>query len=486
MKRRTLIPLAAGLLAASTFCGFTATAQTPALAELLEKGIYAEETKGDLDGAIALYQQLVNDAKANQRLAAQAQFRLASCLLKKNRNAEAAAAFEKLIKEFPAEKELIAKAREHVPGDLVLGPVPWADGEEMQLAIKVANGLDIGTTVYRARSGEIGGKKTWIVGARLFAKVHSFSWVEADAATFKPIRARWSHGMLGDVTVDYRPNEAELKFAGQAEAKTSALDGTVYDNEQVVHLIRRLPLANGYKTPIPVFSSLGGGTVIPIGMEVKATETVKTKAGTFECFKVDLTPVNQSFWFSTDAKRTLVKFGGGGISAELVSTTQRPKGEPVKFEDASMGISLAAPADWVIHHQDPDNDPDHASVYLLDPEGVAESFLLRLHAMSSLSDEQKKSARAWAEATAKKLAVGFKDLKVREDSWKDVMVSGRPGIGFTADYVENDKAMVLRCVSALGTDAKGNAEQFTMAASKNKFDSLQPAFESVLGSYKAK
>jgi hypothetical protein len=486
MKRHTLIPLAAGLLAASTFGGFNATAQTPALTELLEKGIYAEETKGDLDAAIALYQQLVNDSKANQRLAAQAQFRLASCLLKKNRNAEATAAFEKLIKEFPGEKELIAKAREHVPGDLVLGPVPWADGEEMQLAIKVANGLDIGTAVYRARSGEVDGKKIWIVGARLFAKVHSFSWVEAGAEDFRPIRARWSHGLLGDVSVSYRPTEAELKFVGQAEAKTSALDGVVYDNEQVLHLIRRLPLANGYKTPIPVFSSLGGGTVIPIGMEVKGTETVKTKAGTFECFKVDLSPVNQSFWFTTDAKRTLVKFGGGGISAELVSTAQRPKGEPVKFEDASMGLALAAPADWVIHHQDPDNDPNHESIYLLDPEGEVESFLLRLHAMSSLSEEQKKSARAWAEGTVKKLAAGFKDLKVREDSWKDVTVSGRPGVSFIADYVENDKAMAVRCVSALAVDATGNAEQFSMAVAKEKFDRFQPSFESVLGSYRTK
>ncbi len=92
--------------------------------ELLEKGIYNEDTKGDLDAAITIYQQLIADARAAQSLAAQAQFRLGQCYLKKNRPAEAAAAFAKLIRDFPGEKQLVAKAREHLPGDLALGPVP--------------------------------------------------------------------------------------------------------------------------------------------------------------------------------------------------------------------------------------------------------------------------------------------------------------------------------------------------------------------------
>src|SRR3954469_904466 len=83
--------------------------------ELLEKGIYNEETKGDVDGAIAIYQQLVGESKANQALGAQAQYRLAMCLTKKNRTIEAMAAFEKLIAEYPSEKEYVAKAREHLP-----------------------------------------------------------------------------------------------------------------------------------------------------------------------------------------------------------------------------------------------------------------------------------------------------------------------------------------------------------------------------------
>src|SRR4029450_5712052 len=116
--------------------------------ELLEKGIYAEETKGDLDAAITIYQQLVGEAKTGQSLGAQAQFRLGQCLFKKNRVTDAQSAFEKLIRDFPNEKELVAKAREYLPGDLALGPVSWVTGERMRLVLTLPTGFPIGVTEY--------------------------------------------------------------------------------------------------------------------------------------------------------------------------------------------------------------------------------------------------------------------------------------------------------------------------------------------------
>src|ERR1035437_415970 len=79
--------------------------------ELLEKGIYNQDTKGDVDSAIAIYQQGLARARSNQALATQDRFGLGQCYLKKHRPAEAKAAFEKLIRDFPNEKELAAKAR---------------------------------------------------------------------------------------------------------------------------------------------------------------------------------------------------------------------------------------------------------------------------------------------------------------------------------------------------------------------------------------
>ena len=119
----------AGLAATLLFSGSNAAAA--ALSDLLEQGIYSEETKCDLDGAIRIYQEIVADNKAGQTVAAQAQYRLAVCLYKKRDHAGATAAFEKLIKDYADDKELVAAARQYLPSEPQFLPVPWTDGEEM-------------------------------------------------------------------------------------------------------------------------------------------------------------------------------------------------------------------------------------------------------------------------------------------------------------------------------------------------------------------
>jgi tetratricopeptide (TPR) repeat protein len=96
-----------------------ATAPAPATATtspavMLEKGIYTEETIGDLDAAMKIYRQIVEDAKAARKYAAQAQYRLGMCYLKKRQSTEAVNCFKELITAFSDQKELVAKAREQI------------------------------------------------------------------------------------------------------------------------------------------------------------------------------------------------------------------------------------------------------------------------------------------------------------------------------------------------------------------------------------
>jgi hypothetical protein len=107
------------LLAGSLACLLILTgasitrAESPAV--LLQKGIQAEQSAGNLDEAIKIYQQIIKEAKANREYIAQAQFRLGMCLMKARREAEATAAFEKLMTDFPEQKDLIAQARKQMP-----------------------------------------------------------------------------------------------------------------------------------------------------------------------------------------------------------------------------------------------------------------------------------------------------------------------------------------------------------------------------------
>ena len=84
------------------------------LSDLLEQAIFAEESMGDLDRAIGLYQDILSRSEAERSLVAQAQLRLALCHLKKGDEAAAATAFQALVENFPRHSELVAEARERL------------------------------------------------------------------------------------------------------------------------------------------------------------------------------------------------------------------------------------------------------------------------------------------------------------------------------------------------------------------------------------
>ena len=76
--------------------------------EQLQKGIYAQETAGDLDGAIRIYRQVIVSNPAQRVFAAQAQRHLAQALLQKGDLAGAAQEFNTLAATYPEFHDLIA------------------------------------------------------------------------------------------------------------------------------------------------------------------------------------------------------------------------------------------------------------------------------------------------------------------------------------------------------------------------------------------
>jgi hypothetical protein len=467
-----------------------ATAQFAAAAspsELLEQGIYSEETKGDVDAALKLYQQVVAEAKAGQAVAAQAQYRVGVCYYKKKNYTEATAAFEKLVKDYPDQKDLIALANKYLADAMPLMPAPWVDGEEMRLDIKFPTGYKVGTVWYRVNAGETNGQKLWRLASSAFPLPQQSSRVEVEADSFKPIHCHWKIDPIGEVDVTYLPGHAKLKMVGQDEVKKIDLNGVVYDNEEVIQLMRRLPLASDYKTTVHTFTGLGGGNIVPVQTEVAGQEQVEVPAGTFDCYKVELSlakQMKQTFWYSTDAHHYLVKFEGGGVIAVLTAVTQRKAGEPVQYRDPAFGFSLTAPADWMFHRADTKDDKDKMRVVILDADAIA-TGIVSVGSRKLLSPEAQQSLRAWAD---KEIAQGegskpLKALKIRPDSWKDRTVAGKAGLSLIGDYVEGAEKKIGYVVFTLGNT---NATMFGLFAKAKDFDAFQPQFEAVVDSYKEK
>lgn len=472
--------MAAAAIALAVPPVFAATASP---SELLEKGIYSEETKGDLDAAIVIYQQVVSEVKAGQSLAAQAQFRLGQCYLKKNKTAEANAAFEKLVHDFPDERDLVAKARALLPADPALGPVPWVDGERLKMVLKLPAGLEIGVMETRADLLNAAGKKIWRVGRVMGAAGGlSLSTVEAEEDTFRPLTSYWKHTMIGEVSAVFRPGEAELRRPGSSEVQKVPLDKGVFENEECFHLIRRLPLKVGYKSTLPVITTLGGGQVIGIEVEVDKKETITVPAGKYDCLRLQMKVPPTTFWLSDDENRYLVKFEGGGAIGELTSISQRKAGESYEYRNEATGVSFTLPPDWIIHFQAKKQDSEPDSYSLIDAKAEVSAAEFDVYATGSLKEASKMSARAWAEAEVKdNYSKVLKDLKVRADSWKDETVAGQPAVSFLADYTEGGKPRTGRAIFFTGPQVSG---QFMLAAPPEKFDTLKTAFDGVVASFK--
>jgi len=89
-------------------------AQTKSPAILLQEGLYAEKTEGNLEKAIEIYQQVLDEAGEIQRLAAKATYQLGMCHLKKGNEQKAAEYFQQVVSNYPTQKVLAEKADEQL------------------------------------------------------------------------------------------------------------------------------------------------------------------------------------------------------------------------------------------------------------------------------------------------------------------------------------------------------------------------------------
>lgn len=485
MKTRILTPI---LVAFVMVLASTAVAQ-PA-SELLEKAIFTEETVGDLDEAIEIYKQILGDAEANRALAARAQLRLAQCYIKKGLDTEAAEAFEKLIENYPDQKELVAQARQQMPGRLVVGPVPWEDGEVLRLRMKLPTGMEIGTFVWTAnRVTTDDGVEAWRLKTHRYIALNGtqvISIVDADPETFRPLASRFDHPMLGETKAVYTPTTVQLSGTGRDENTENTLefDELKYDNEQAVYLIRRLPLEVGYKTTLPIFVTFTGGKRLDVVMEVQDKEMVTVPAGDFECYKVDLLLENvmhQTLWFSADANRYLVKLSAEGIIGELASITKNVAGEPVEYTDKRLGFSLTVPAGWYIYEFGEDKS-EATKIHLIDPDGAAMS-VINAGALELTQIDVTKPVREYAQDRVSRAQLRLKGYTVRPDSWDERMINGRSAVSYVADYEDKGKAMVEYRTYVLG-DA--TLSRLRVHCKADRLEEVKPTIDQILSTFKAK
>lgn len=475
MRLSTLTVLALAILLA----GGWAAAAAPSVSDLLEKGIYKEETAGDLAAAIRIYEQIVAESNANRTVAAQAHYRLALCHLKQGDERQARELLDTLKAKYPEEKELIARAQEQMPSGLRLEPTPWVDGELLELDMKLATGVTIGAVVLTADSAVADGRNIWRLELRRYVTVaennQGVSRVDVEQDSFKPIRSHFRHGLLGVASTVYGEGRAEItaeKDGTKQPAQQLDLKGPVFDNEQFMHLMRRLPLEVGYNTPLTALTPTG--QLLPFTLEVKQKESLTVPAGTFETYKVELS-IGQTFWYSADRNRYLVKFEASGVAAELVRIGRRSDATAATLSNRELGFSFKPPADWLALEHPVSGRSDVTVVSLLDPAATATAVL----ELNKIGDE-----RRTVQEIGKKELEGvqkrFTNYTLREDSWSERQISGRPALSFIGEYRNDDERWVQYRAYILGQDLQA---EFVFKLPEDRLEAYRPAIEAILAGF---
>ncbi len=204
-------------------------------------------------------------------------------------------------------------------------PVPWSDGDSFLLDIKLKTGVSIGSLKYSFSTVEKAGKQCWQIAGEQSVdagagKSEQKTLVIADKQTYRPVYGS-TENTLGSFAADYSEKSVALKVK-DGGTQDIAVTGTVYDNEQVMCMLRMLPLAENYACKFNIFPVLSG-VVIECQISVLATETVTVPAGEFACYKIALScwsnglkALEHYIWVSSDDKRQIVKYDAG--SAEMV------------------------------------------------------------------------------------------------------------------------------------------------------------------------
>lgn len=105
-----LFTLPALLLLTASLAG----AATNDVSSLLQKGLFEEEANRNLDAAIQAYQSVILQTDKDRKFAATAVFRLGECFRKQGKASEATAQYQRILREFPDQQELVKLSQQQV------------------------------------------------------------------------------------------------------------------------------------------------------------------------------------------------------------------------------------------------------------------------------------------------------------------------------------------------------------------------------------
>lgn len=449
-------------------------------AEMLEKAIYNEDTIGNLDEAIKIYRKVVAAAGETEALAAKAQYRLGQCLLKQGKKVEATKAFKAIASKYPNQKEMIEKAKQHLPDKLELNPAPWKSGERLTLTMRLGGGQVIGLVGLGVSQGKLEGRDIWDMNVRRFVNSgvnEGVSRVWAERETNRPLKTDFDHTVLGKSESTWTDKKLSVVTYNSGEKDTSEvdLDGEpAFSNDQVMFVLRQLPLKVGYEVTIPIRVAFTGGNALGLEVSVPKMEKIETPVGTYDCFRIE-TNISQTFFVANIPERYLVQFNAEGVVAKLSSVSHKEK--PTPFKNEKLGFSCTVPAGWFHIALPSNNDEASGGIHMVAPEMASATVYAKDKEL--LDKEDREALNVRMKSKIRRCERTYKDFLVRKAPYAS-KVGPLEALSMLADYQAASRDYVLGLTLTL-TDTMG--VQVNESAVKSQYDGLQKQFESIRTSF---
>ena len=482
------------LALASILLAFTAIAAPPqstSATGLLEQGIYAEQTIGDLNQAIAIYSKIVNDEKARRPEVAQALFRLAVCHLNLGQKDKANQMFQQLLDDFPEQTALTAEARKLVTHDRIdLAPIPWRSGEVAFYDIKRSGAGKIGAVALSAAETLADGVpavKLSSYTSLLIAGQTGYADTYVTKEGFISLKGTSIDSTLGQNRFEYKKGGLHVASVvkGKKSSRDIEIDQPYYTDLQLHGLVRRLPLNTGYRTDFTLFIQ-NSTAALDARLEIKDSQKVSVPAGDFDCYRVEINAYQQSklilgmtYWVSTRTDRQVVKATNDSATYELTAVANR-NDQPLVFQKESLRMSLTAPRGWVPLEIDP-LQPGHDLWLSLIPEGGDTFVLLAATQGAKAANDEKNADRVkWiVDGDIKALSTALPGFALRPDSRHELAVSGASAQRFIGDFASDGKPMVEYRTYIL---APSGLFWFTFRTERALFDDRRAEYDAIVDS----
>jgi hypothetical protein len=428
--------------------------------DLLQSAIYAQESKGDLDAAIRIYRQILSAGAGQRMYAPQAQFRLGQCLLRRGDRHGAIEAFQAVIRNFPEQAELVARAREAMPVGEGLLPRPWQDREVAE---------------YRWSVAGAGPEDAWSI-----THIAPSPRARGDDCIQLHYYLPAGHKMGVDVQRDSMlPTGVNNLGVPRRQGPNSA-----YEAAELVYLLRRWVLSPGVRGSMPL--NLPNGDPVKLQFAVEAKEDVTVPAGKFSCYRVRLSvprphlsilegtwtvPADgEVLWYAIGGGRPLVKMKAGGAIGELTALRVAEAGGQSVQRDPVLGYSLVLPSDWVQHTR---AAPDR-QMTTIDLHAIASDLGIRI------------ILTPWSARNERLETVVSNRIRTQASRHPVYTVRGRPAAATLAGHAGLSWMADMDGQSEFGICAPGETllATITVQAPTAEFEHLRAQFQPILDSFR--